>query len=90
MPTPTGPAQGLRETIKLQLGVNVPGFGGMVVKNDAAAIPDNAFQHLQNVVWKEGMPIDRPGAQTVNTATPLGIGVVVEGLFDAGDIGAAV
>lgn len=89
MPTPTGPVQGLRETIKLQLGVNVAAFGGMNVKNDAGAIPDNAFAHLQNVVWDVGMPVSRPGAETVNTGSPLGIGVIVEGIFDAGDIGAA-
>jgi hypothetical protein len=86
MPTPTGPVQGLRATIKLQIGVNVSSFGGMNTKNDAGGIPDNAFQLLENAMWVAGCPLSRPGLQAINTS--LGANVFMQGIFDAGDVGA--
>lgn len=88
MGAPKGLEKGTRQSLKLQVGVSVPEFGGMVREGDSGGVPDNAFHAIENAISVGGGLRDRPGLQRVNTGTPLG-SVVIEGIFDATDIGAA-
>lgn len=71
----------------MQFGVDVPECAGMVREGDAANIPDNAFWWLENVIFLGPNVASRPGQQRVNTSS---LSLRIEGIFDAGDIGAAL
>lgn len=84
MAGPKAAEKGTRGSFKLRAGIDFPAFDGMVRENDGAAIPDEAFQQLENVIFKGINPKDRPGL--VRVTNQLGS---IEGLYDATDIGAA-
>src|SRR5580765_5356823 len=71
--------------LALRCGINLPAWVGMIKQGTPASIPQHACSHLENVYFLGGRILNRAGQAKVNTDPTDGC---IEGLFDAGDIGA--
>lgn len=80
--------KGIAPHVDLCVGVDgFPGWAGIVREATPGMIAENAFWLVQNCRITGGRLVSRGGQSKVNTSS-LGASVVIEGFFDAGDIGA--
>jgi hypothetical protein len=71
--------------LALRTGINLPAWVGMMKQGTPASIPQHACAHLENVYFLGGRILNRAGQAKVNAEPTEGC---IEGIFDAGDIGA--
>ena len=80
--------KGIAPHVDLCVGYNgFPGWAGIVRESTPGMIPENTFWLIQNARLSGGRLVSRGGQSKVNSSS-IGASVVIEGVYDAGDLGA--